>query len=104
MKKNPKTGSGYTFMTKKKISEFHIMHEMPIALNLLCCLDDGDGIVSTLVSSKARYMIPSDSSLTIQNLSAHKKARSAKGTRVFLIAFANGIPFVVKVEKQLLSM
>ena len=30
------------------------MHEMFIALNI-CRLDDGDGMVSTLVSSKARY-------------------------------------------------
>ena len=101
-KKNPKTGSGYTFMTKN-ILEFHIMHEMPIALNI-CRLDDGD--------------------LTIQNVSAHKRARSAKGTRIFrhwssnkvhqkfwevkskrfLIAFAKESPLVVKVEKQLLSM
>ena len=38
----------------KHIPEYHIMHEMPIALDI-CGLHDGDGIESTLVSSKARY-------------------------------------------------
>ena len=73
---------------------------------------------------KLDIMIPADSSLTIQNLSAHKKASSAKGIRIFrhwssnkvhqkfwevkskrfLVAFVKDSPLVVKVEKQLLSM
>ena len=44
----------WVYIYDKNIPEFHIMHEMPIALNI-CRLDDGDGMVSTLVSSKARY-------------------------------------------------
>ena len=53
------------------------MHEMPIALNI-CHLDDGDGMVSTLVSSKARYYDSTDSSLTIQKLKCTQRQGQQK--------------------------
>ena len=92
---------------------------MPIALNI-CRLDDGDGMVSTLVSSKARYQDSCRLKFNNTKLKraqkgkvslfrhwssnkVHQKIWEVKGKH-FLIAFAKDSPLVVKVEKQLLSM
>ena len=50
-RKNQK--QGYKSLAKK-FPEFHIINEMPIALDMRR-IDDGDGIESTLVRNKARY-------------------------------------------------